>query len=162
MDPNTASAVRDIFIIVAAGTFAALCLTIIFLVFKLYRPILETVTNAAKTSGNLSRITSDVLTISEETTGNIAQVSRNAVAVSENLKTGSEELSDAVQTAGEAAKSVSAAADNVSTLAGTVSRFTTLGVSGGGGSSGVGSMLRLLRGIFGGGRRGDGGVQQGA
>lgn len=162
MDPNTTSAIRDIFVMIAAGVFAVLCVVIILVFAKLYRPLRETAHNASRTSANLSRISGDLASISEETANNIAQTSRNAVSVSENLKEGSEELSGVVRTVGETAKSVSSAADNVSSIAETVSRFTTLGVTGGG-TSGVGSMLRLLRNIFGGGRRSDdGGVQQGA
>ena len=163
MDPTTTtSAVRDIFIIVAAGAFAALCITAVVLVLKLYRPIRDSVYNVSRATENLGQVSSDFAGVSEETASNIAQTSRNAVTISENLREGSEDLSSTVRTAKEAANNVAAAASTVGTIAETVSRFSSLGVSGGGGTAGVGTLLRLLRTMFGGGRRGDdGGVQQG-
>ena len=92
MDPNAASAIRDIFVILAAGVFSALCLTIIVLIIKLYRPIRDTVYNSSKTTENLRVITGNLVGVSEETANNIAQASRNAVSISENLKEGNEEL----------------------------------------------------------------------
>ena len=162
MDPNTTSAIRDIFVILAAGAFAALCLAVVLLIVKLYRPIRDTAYNAAKTTENLSVITGNLAAVSEETASNIAQTSRNAVSITENLKEGSEELSGTVRTASEAAKSVAEAASTAAKVADSVSRLTSLGLTGGT-SSGVGSLLRLVRGMFGGGRRSDdSGVQQGA
>ena len=165
MDSNTTAAVRDIFAIIAAGVFTVLCITVIALALKLYRPLRDTVANSARATENLKKITGDVSVVSEETSGNIAQASRNAVTITENLKQGSEDLSDTVRNAREAAKNVASAASTVGTIAETVSRFSSLGVSGGGGGgSGVGTMLRLLRNVFGGsGRRSDdGGGQRGA
>ena len=158
MDPNITSAVRDIFLIVAAAAFATLCATIVVLVLKLYRPLRDAVQNGARTAENLNRVSTDVAHVSGETTNNILQSSRNAVTISENLKDGSKDLSDTIQTAKEAANNVAAAAGTVGTIAENVSRFSSLGVSGGGGSSGVGTLLRLLRGVFGGGRRGEDGA----
>ncbi len=152
MDPNTTSAIRDIFIIVAAGVFAVLCITITVIVSRLYRPLHDAIRSASRAAANLEKISGDIGAVSEDTAKNIAETSRNAVTISESLKEGSEELSGVVRTAGEAAKSVSEAASNVSSIAETVSRFTSVGVSGGG-SSGVGSMLRLVRNIFGGSTR---------
>ena len=165
MDPNITSAVRDIFFIIAAGAFAALCLAVIVIAVKLYRPLRDTAHNVAKATENLNRISSDFAAVSEETASNVAQTSRNAVAISENLKEGSKEISGTVLTAREAANKVAAAAGSVSTIAETVSRFSSLGVSGGGSSPGpgVGTLLRLLRTVLGGPKRGDdSGVQQGA
>ena len=39
MDPNTTSAIRDIFVMIAAGVFAVLCVVIILVFAKLYRPL---------------------------------------------------------------------------------------------------------------------------
>jgi hypothetical protein len=156
MDPNTTSAIRDIFVIVAAGVFSLLCLTVVVLVFKLYRPVRDSVHNASGTTENLNRITTEIAAVSGETASNIVQVSRNAVTIIENLKEGSEDLSSTVKTAREAANNVAAAASTVGTIAETVSRFSTLGVSGGG-SAGVGTILRLLRNVFGPSRRSDDG-----
>ena len=162
MDPNTTSAIRDIFVIVAAGAFSVLCLALVFLIAKLYRPLRDSIHHASDTARNLSVITTNVAAVSEETAANIAQTSRNAVTITESLKEGSDELSGVVRTAGEAATSVSEAASNVSQIAETVSRFTSVGVSGGG-SAGVGSLLRLARTLFGGSRRSDDtGAQRGA
>ena len=160
MDPNTTSAIRDIFVMLAAGLFAALCLTIIVLVIKLYRPIRDTVYNSAKTTENLRVITGNLAGVSEETADNIAQTSRNAVSISENLKEGSEELPDTARIVGEAAKSVAETASTAAKVADSVSRLASLGLTGGA-SSGVVSLLRLARSMLGGSRRSDdGGVQQ--
>ena len=162
MDPNTTSAVRDIFVIVAAGAFSALCVTVIVLAAKLYRPLRDSAQNAATTTENLSKASGHLAAISEETAANVAQTSRNAVVITENLKEGSEELTGTVQTAREAADKISAVAGTVGTIADTVSGLSSMGVSGGGSSSsGVGSLLRLFRTIVGGSRRADGGAQQG-
>ena len=160
MDPNVTSTVRDIFVIAAAGAFAVLCLAVVVLVVKLYRPLLDSIQNAAKATENLNRISSHFAVVSEETAGNVAQTSRNAVVITENLKEGSEELTGTVQTAREAAVKISAVASTVGTIAETVSGLSSMGASGSGSSSsGVGSLLRLFRTIVGGGRRSDGGPQ---
>ena len=162
MDPNTTSAIRDIFVTVAASAFAVLCIVITVIAVKLYRPLRDTVHNAASTSRNLTKVSSDLAAVSQDTASNVAQTSRNAVEISENLKEGSAEVAETVRNAGEAAKNVSEAASQVSSIAETVRRFTSLGVSGGGSSTGAGSILRLLRTVFGGSsRRGDGNTQQG-
>ena len=163
MDPNTTtSAIRDIFVIVAAGAFAALCIVITVIAVKLYPRLRDTVHNAANTSQNLTKVSRDLAAVSEETASNVAQTSRNVVNISENLKEGSSEVAETVRNAGEAAKNVSDAASQVSSIAETVSRFTSVGVSGGG-SSGVGSLLRMARSLFGGSpRRSGGDGQQGA
>ena len=159
MDPNTTSAIRDIFLMVAAGVFSVLCVVIIVLAARLYRPLRDSARFASITAENLSRISGDLASVSEETANNIAETARNAARATENLKEGSEEVPGAVRNVGEAAKNVSSAAEGVSSIADTVSRFATLGVTGGG-TSGVGSMLRLLRSILGGGRRSDDGGAQ--
>ena len=166
MESSTIATVRDIFVIVAAGVLAAAGITAIVLVIKLFKPLREIVENTAVSSRNLRKLSGDLTAVSEETAGNVAQTSRNAVTISENLKESSEELPEAVRNARDAAGKVAEAASQVGTIAGTVSRFSSLGVSGGSGSSsgsGVGTLLRMLRTMFGGGRRGDdSGAQQGA
>jgi methyl-accepting chemotaxis protein len=162
MDPNTTSAIRDIFVMLAAGAFAVLCLTFGVLIIKLYRPLRDAVNNGAKTAESLSLITGNLASVSEETASNIVHTSRNAVSITDNLKEGSEEIPSVVRSAGEAAKSASAAAGTVATVADSVRRLTSLGLTGGA-SAPVGSLLRLVRNMFGSSRRSDdGGVQQGA
>ena len=159
MDSGTTSAIRDIFIIVAAGTFSVLCLVLTVGMVKLFRPFKETISNSAKTTENTATLTGNLASVSEETANNLAQTSRNLVEISENLKEGSEGITDTVNTARQAASTVSQAAGTVATIAETVSRFTSLGVTGGG-SSGVGTMLRMLRNMFQGNRRNEGGGSQ--
>ena len=160
MDPDVTSAIRDIFVMVVAGVFSALGLVLIIVIVKLYRPLRDTVHNAAKATEDMSGIAGHVVGVSEETAQNILQTSRNAVEISQGLKEGSEELPGTVRSAGEAAGNVAAAASTVGAIAETISRFSSLGVTGGG-PSGVGGMLRLLRTLFGGGRKSDdSGVQQ--
>ena len=154
--PNTTAAVRDIFVIVAAVAFTTLCLTVVFLVVKLYRPVRDSVHSASTATENISRISGDIAEVSGETASNIAQVSRNAVTISENLKEGSEDLSSTVRTAREAANNVAAAASTAKEIADTVSRVGSLGITGGG-ASGVGSLLRIVRGLFGPTRRAEDG-----
>lgn len=163
MDPNTTSAIRDIFVILAAGAVTGLCLTVVLLLVKLYRPLRDAVYNAAKTTENVNSITGNLSSISEETASNIVQTSRNVVTITNNLKEGSEEVPSVVRHADEAAKSASEAAGTVATVADSVSRLTSLGLTGGA-SAPVTSLLRLVRSMFGGGgrRSDDSGVQQGA
>ena len=161
MDSNTTSAIRDIFVILAAGAFAALCLAIVVLIIKLYRPLRDTAHNGAKTAENLSVITGNLASVSEETANNLARTSRNAVDITENLKEGSEDLSGAIRSAREAASSAAEAASTAARVAESVSRLTSLGLTSGA-SSPVTSLLRFVRSMFGGSRRSDdGGVQQG-
>ena len=163
MESNIVAAVRDIFVIVASGVFAAAGITAIVVVVKLYRPLQETVHNAAATSRNFRQLSGDLAAVSEETAGNVAQTSRNAVTISETLKEGSEDLSETVRAAREAATNVAATASTIGTIAKTVNRFSSLGASGVGTASGVGPLLRLLRTAFGGSGRGDNsGGKQGA
>ena len=163
MESSAIAAVRDIFVIVAAGVLAALGITVLVLVIKLFKPLQETVQNAAVSSRNLRKVSGDLAAISEETAGNLAQASRNAVTISENLKESSEELPETIRTAREAAAKVTETASSVNAIAHTIGRFTSLGVSGGSATSGAGPLLRILRNVFGGGRRSDdSGVQQGA
>ena len=65
MDPNTTSAIRDIFVIVGVGVFTALCLVIIVLILKLYRPLRDAAYNASTATGNLSSISGDLASVSE-------------------------------------------------------------------------------------------------
>lgn len=157
MDPNTTSAIRDIFMMLAAGVFAALCLVIIIVIAKLYRPLRETLGNSANTAGNLSRITGDIASVSEETAGNIAQTSRNLVDITEKAKEGTEELSTVIHSARQASNSIAAAAATASRVAEMVSRLIPEASTDGGGVSGIGAILRLVRGMFGGRRRDDDG-----
>ena len=161
MNPDTTSAIRDIFLMLAAGLFAILCLVLIVVIAKLYRPLRETIHNFSGTAENLSRITGDIASVSEETSGNIAQTSRNAVEVSENLKAGTANLPNVVQSVGEAANSLASVSDTATRITRFVSRFTQDETDSGAPSPGVGSLLHLVRGLFGGRRRGDdSGVQQ--
>ena len=158
MNPDTTSAIRDIFIIVAAGLLSVLCLLLIAVILKLYRPISETLRNSAKATGNLSRITGDVSEVSQETSSNIAQTSRNAVEISENLKTGTADLPKVVQSVEEASSGIAAVSDTVTRVA----RLASRGSQDEANSSGVGWLFHLVRGIFGGSHRGSGdsGAQQ--
>lgn len=161
MDPNTTSAIRDIFLILAAGAFAILCLTVVVLIIKLYRPLRDAVSHGAKTAENASVITANLSSVSEETANNLAQTSRNAVVITDNLKESSEDLSGAIKSARETAKSASEAASTAARVAESVSRLTSLGLTGGA-SAPVTSLLRFVRSMFGTGRRSDdSGVQQG-
>lgn len=161
MNPDTTSAIRDIFLMLAAGVFAALCLAIIAVIAKLYRPLRETAHNSARTAENLSRITGDIASVSEETAGNIAQTARNAVEISENLKAVTADLPNVVQSVGEAANSLASVSDTATRITRFVSRFTPDETDSGASSPGVGSLLHLVRGLFGGRRRGDdSGAQQ--
>ncbi len=162
MDPNTTSAIRDIFVILAAGVFTALCVTIIVLLVRLYRPLRDAAYAGAKTAENMSAITGNLEIVSEETANNVAQTSRNLASLTENLKEGSEDLSAAIKTAGEAAKNASEASAAAARVAESVSRFTSPGPAGGTSTSAA-SLMRLVRSVFGNSRRrDDGGVQQGA
>ena len=165
MESSTLAAVRDIFVIIACGVLSVVGLAAVILLAKLFKPLQETVENAAVTSRNLRKASGDIAAVSEETAGNVLQTSRNAAKISENLKESGEDMSETVRNARDAARNVAETASKVGTIADTVSRFSSLGVSGGGSSSasGVGTLLRMLRTMFGGGRRGDDSeVQMGA
>ena len=155
MDPNTTSAIRDIFVMLAAGVFSALCLAILVVIIKLYGPLRDSLHNAVRTSGNLSVITGDVAGISEETASNIAQTARNAVEISENVKVGTSDLSGVVQSVGQAARGVASAATTVSRIGRFLGRFTPddsdSADSSTSQSSGLGSsaLSRILRGFLG-------------
>ena len=155
MNPDTTSVIRDIFLMLAAGAFTALCVTLIVVVLKLYRPLRETAQNSAKTSENLNHITGDLAAISEETANNIAQTSRNLVDITEKAKRGTEELSIFVHAANQASQSVAAAASTAARVAEIVSGWAQQGTAGGASSSGIGSLLRFVRSLFVG-RRGSG------
>lgn len=153
MDSNTTSVIRDIFVIVAAGLLGILCLLLISVILKLYRPVKKTVHNSSKTTENLSRVSEDLAGISEETASNLARTSRNLAHITDDAQTRSEELSAAIHSVDEAAKNFSTAAAKVAEL---VSYLIPKG-AGAGASTGTGSLLRMLRGLFGNQRSGDGG-----
>ena len=162
MDANTSSVIRDVFLIVAAGLLSALCLVLIVVILKLYRPIRDTVSNSRQTTENLNRITTDFSGISEETSNNLAQTSRNLVNITDKARETTDELAPAVHSVREAASSIASAATTATRVADMIGRLIPQG-SGGGGSSGVGSLLRLVRGLFSGPRKeGDRGTGNGA
>lgn len=162
MDPNTSSVIRDVFLIVAAGLLAALCLVLIVAIVKLYRPIRETVSNSRQTTENLNRITTDFSGISEETSNNLAQTSRNLVNITDKMRETTDELAPAVHSVKEAADSIASAATTATRVADMISRLIPQG-SGGASSSGVGSLLRMVRSLFSGPRKeGDRGTGNGA
>ena len=162
MDPNTSSVIRDVFLIVAAGLLSALCLVLIVVILKLYRPIRDTVSNSRQTTENLNRITTDFSGISEETSNNLVQTSRNMVNITDKARETTDELAPAVHSVREAASSIASAATTATRVADMIGRLIPQG-SGGGGSSGVGSLLRLVRGLFSGPRKeGDRGTGNGA
>ena len=140
MNPDTTAVIRDIFLIVAAGLLAVLCLVLIVVIAKLYRPL--------------------IAGVSGETAGNIAQTSRNLVDITEKAKEGTEELSTVIHSARQASDSIAAAASTASRIAEMVSRLIPQASADGGGVSSIGSILRLVRGMFGGRRRDSGGTQQ--
>ena len=146
MDPSTTSVVRDIFLIVAAGLLAALSLVLIVVILKLYRPIRETVSNSRQTTENLSRITTDFSKISQETSENLAQTSRNMVNITEKARESAEELAPAIHAVGEAASGIGSAAATATRVAEMIGRLIPQGT--GAATSGVGSLLRLVRGLF--------------
>lgn len=158
MNPDTTSIIRDISLIAAAGLFAALCLTLIALAVKLYRPLRDTAQNAAKTAENLNQATSDIAAISNETAADLAQTSRNLVIITEKAKDSADEMSAVVHNAGMAAQSIAAAAHTIARIAEMVSQWTRQGTAPGPSSSG-GTLLRFLRSMFVGRRRSDGGQE---
>ena len=158
MDPNTTSIIRDIFVIAAAGLLGVLCLVLIAVILKLYRPVRETVLNSSKTTENLIRASMDLASVSEETTKNLAASSRNLAYITEKAREGSEELATAIRSVGEAANSVGSAATTATRVAEMASRLIPEGTSGN--VSGVGSLLRLVRNMFGSRRAGDGAAER--
>ena len=157
MNPDTTAIIRDIFLIAAAGLFAALCLTLIALAIKLYRPLRDTAQNAAKTAENLNQTTSHIAAISNDTAADLAQTSRNLVIITEKAKDSADEMSSVVHNAGMAAQSIAAAAHTIARIAEMVSQWTRQGTAPG--PSSGGSLLRFLRSMFVGRRRGDGGQE---
>ena len=146
MDPSTTSAIRDVFVIVAAGLLAALCLILIAVFFKLYRPIRETILNSSRASENLMRVSTDLASVSEETANNLAKSSSNLAYISEKAREGSEGLSAAIHSVGEAANSVGSAATTATRVTEMISRL--IPEASGGSASGVGALLRLVRNVF--------------
>ena len=159
MDSSTTSVIRDIFLIVAAGLISALCLLLIVVILKFYRPIRETVHNSSKATEKLDRVAGDVAEVSGETANNLAQTSRNLVAITEKANDGTDELRTAINSVNEAAQGIGSVATSATRVVELVSRLIPQG-SGGGSSSGVGSLLRLVRGLIGTPRSGDRGTGQ--
>ena len=156
MDSSTTSVIRDIVLIVAAGLLAVLCAVLIVAIFRLYRPIMETLHNSRRASDNLSAITGDIRGVSEETSKNLAQTSRNLVSLTEQAREGTEDLADTVSTVKEAAGSIASAATTATRLVEMVGRL--IPESTGAATSGVGTLLRVVRGLFGGKQREGGGA----
>lgn len=146
MNPDTTAVIRDIFLIVAAGLLAVLCLVLIVVIAKLYRPIRETVRNSHGATENLGKITTDFSRVSQETSENIAQTSRNLVNITEKAQETTEELAPAVHAIGEAASSIGSAAATATRVAEMIGRLIPQGT--GAPTSGVGSLLRMVRGLF--------------
>ena len=161
MDPSITSVIRDIFLIVAAGFLAALCVVLIVVIAKLYRPVRETVSNSQETTENLSKITTDFSKVSQETSENLAQTSRNLVNITEKARNTTEELAPAIHAIGEAASNIGSAATTATRVAEMIGRLIPQGT--GAATSGVGGLLRMVRGLFSGPRKeGDRGAGNGA
>ena len=156
MNPDTTSVIKDIFLMVAAGVFTALGLALFVMAVKLYRPLRDTARDAAKSAENLSRITGDAAAVSGETSANVSQTSRNLVIITEKAKDSADEMSSVVHNASMAAQSISTASHTVARVAEMVSQWTRQGTAPGA-SGGGGTLLRFLRSMFVGRRRGDGG-----
>ena len=149
MNPDTTSVIRDVALIVAAGLLASLCLVLLVVVLKLYRPLKETVHNSSKAAQDIGRVAGDLASVSGETANNLAQTSRNLVAITEKANEGTEELRAAVNSVNEAAQGIGSAATTATRVAEMVGRLIPQGPGGGAAaSSGVGSVLRLVRGLF--------------
>ncbi len=146
MEPDTTSVIRDVFLIVAAGLLSVLCLTIIIVIVKLYWPIRDTVMNSHRTAENLSKVTGDISRISQETCDNIAQTSRNLVNISGKAQESAEEISDTVHSVKKAAGNIASTASTATRVMEMVARLIPQGT--GGATSGVGTLLRLVRGLF--------------
>lgn len=156
MNPETTSVIKDIFLMVAAGLFAALCLALFVMAVRLYRPLRNTARDAAKSAENLSKTTGDFAEISGETAANLSQTSRNLAIITEKAKDSAEEMSSVVHNASMAAQSISTASHTVARVAEMVSQWTRQGTAPGA-AAGGGTLLRFLRSMFVGRRRGDGG-----
>ena len=149
MDSNTTSTIRDIFLMLAAGVFSALCIVLILLAWKLYRPLRDTAINTARTTENLGRITGDISAVSKETANNVAQTARNAVEVTENLKGSTSQLPDAIQSVGQAARGVASASTTVGRIGRFVGRFTPEQAESQPSSTGSSALSRIIRGLMG-------------
>ena len=159
MEPNTTSVIRDIFLIVAAGLISVLCLLLIAATLKFYRPIRDAVHNSAKAAERANKVAGDFAEVSGETASNLAQTSRNLVSITEKANDGTEELKAAINSVNEAAQSIGSAATTATRVTEMIGRLIPQG-SGGGASSGVGSLLRLVRGLFAGSKSGERGAGQ--
>ena len=158
MDGSTTSVIRDVFLIIAAGLLAALCAILIVAIAKLYRPIRETVHNSRRTTEDLSAIAKDFRQVSQETSENLAQTSRNLVNLTEKTREGTEELAETVASVKEAADSIASAAATATRIAEMVGCLIPEGT--GAGTSGVGTLLRVVRGLLGGRQREGGGAAE--
>ena len=148
MVSSTSSLISDIFVIIAAVLVAVLCSILIVALLKFYRPIRESVQNLAKASDDLRKVAGHLANVSEETSENLAQTSRNLVAITEKARDGTEDLTNAIGSVDEAAKSIGATATTATRVAEMIGRLIPQGT--GGGTAGVGGLLRLVRGMFGG------------
>ena len=148
MESSTLSLISDIFVIAAAILVAMLCAILIVAFLKFYRPVRETTQNSAKAAQDLRRVAAHLADVSEETAQNLAQTSRNLVAITEKARDGTDDLTKAIRSVDEAAKSIGATATTATRVAEMIGRLIPQGS--GGGASGVGALLRLVRGMFGG------------
>ena len=153
------SLISGIFVIAAAILVATLCSILIVAFLKFYRPVREATQNSVKATEDLRRVAAHLADVSEETAQNLAQTSRNLVAITDKARDGTEDLTNAIRSVDEAAKSIGATATTATRVAEMIGRLIPQGT--GGGASGVGALLRLVRGMFGGRRTSeDGGGEQ--
>ena len=148
MESSTFSLISDIFVFAAAILVGAVCSILIFAFLKFYPMVRETTQNSAKASEDLRRVAAHLAEVSEETAQNLAKTSRNLAAITEKIRDGTEDMTRAVRSVDEAAKSISATATTATRVAEMIGRLIPQGS--GGGTSGVGALLRLVRGLFGG------------
>ena len=161
MESSTLSLISGIFVIAAAVLVATLCTILIVAFLKLYRPVREATQNSARATEDLRRVAAHLADVSEETAQNLAQTSRNLVAITDKTRDGTEDLTNAIRSVDEAAQSIGATATTATRVAEMIGRLIPQGT--GGGATGVGGLLRLVRGMFGGRQTsGDGGGDQGA
>lgn len=150
MESSTLSLISGIFVIAAAVLVATLCSILIVAFLKFYRPVREATQNSARATEDLRRVAAHLADVSEETAQNLAQTSRNLVAITEKAREGTDDLANAIHSVDEAARSIGATATTATRVAEMIGRLIPQGS--GGGASGVGALLRLVRGMFGGSR----------
>ncbi len=160
MESSTLSLISGIFVIAAAILVATLCSILIVAFLKFYRPVREATQNSVRATEDLRRVAAHLADVSEETAQNLAQTSRNLVAITDKARDGTEDLTNAIRSVDEAAQSIGATATTATRVAEMIGRLIPQGT--GGGATGVGGLLRLVRGMFGGRQTsGDGGGDQG-